>query len=124
VEPIERLFSPTPSNVGTARHFVIDTLRQGGLQAFPADVAVSELAANVVRHARTDFTVRIQPAGPEVRIEVSDRDPVIPVMSDPGEEREGGYGLLLIERLTRSWGVEQGPHGKTIWFTVAAVEDQ
>ena len=72
----------------------------------------SDLATNVVHHARTDFKVRVASQDAMVRLEVSDGSSVLPAVDDLAESQ---HGLRLIEALTRGWGVEEHPDGKTIW---------
>ena len=50
------------------------------------------------------------------RLEVSDTDPralVVPQTVEP--EHLGGRGLRLVADLSRSWGVQRGARGKTVW---------
>ena len=83
-----------------------------------AQLAVSELVANAVIHARSRVTVRVNVDG-RVRLEVSDTDPreiVVPRTVEP--EHQGGRGLRLVADLSRSWGVQRGARGKTVWCEV------
>ncbi|MGW0081535.1 ATP-binding protein [Streptomyces sp. NPDC003393] len=88
----------------------------------PADaleLAVTELISNVVRHVpdrRCTLLVLRQTAG--VRVEVSDGSPRLPAgSSDLSPEAECGRGLLLLDAVVDTWGVEpHGTGGKTVWF--------
>jgi len=83
-----------------------------------AQLAVTELVANAVVHARSDLTVRIHVDG-RVLLEVSDREPhshVAPLEVEP--DALGGRGLQLVERVSRRWGVARGTAGKTVWCEV------
>jgi hypothetical protein len=33
---------------------------------------------------------------------------------------EGGYGLVLVDRMARRWGVEPGADSTTVWFELSA----
>ncbi|MFD3804630.1 ATP-binding protein [Streptomyces sp. NPDC058611] len=86
-----------------------------------AELALTELVANVVRHVPgrvCRVVILRQPDG--LRVEVSDAcpDPVrpAPAHKGPGEPAEGGRGLLLVEALTDRWGCLPLPVGKTVWF--------
>ncbi|WP_307825202.1 ATP-binding protein [Streptomyces sp. M2CJ-2] len=84
-----------------------------------AELAVSELLANVIRHVpgrRCGICFLLQPGG--VRVEVSDRCPRLPVPGAGDTLAEGGRGLLLVEAVTDRWGVTPHPAGggKTVWF--------
>jgi hypothetical protein len=84
-----------------------------------AELIVTELAANVVRHARTLFTVGLFWNGRVLHGEVSDANPVPPVqLSGVGLELDqtGGRGLLLVGEIADRWGVERHQRGKTVWF--------
>ncbi|WP_418956780.1 ATP-binding protein [Streptomyces tritici] len=82
-----------------------------------AELALTELVANVVRHVpdrRCAVIVLREPYG--LRVEVADGLPgsVAAKGGDPLDE--GGRGLLLVEGLTDRWGVTESAAGKTVWF--------
>jgi len=88
-----------------------------------AELAVTELIANVVRHVpdrRCTVRVLRQPAG--VRVEVADgcaRLPTAP--TDVPPESESGRGLVLLDAVVDDWGVVPAPGGgKTVWFECRA----
>ncbi|MEX0946487.1 MAG: ATP-binding protein, partial [Acidimicrobiia bacterium] len=64
-------------------------------------LAASELAANVIRHAETAFTVRLIANENLVRVEVSDGSSIIPALEDLTESHRG---LRLIEAISEDWG--------------------
>src|ERR1700720_4026026 len=68
-----------------ARHFAIGTLRRWAADHLADDAAlvVTELAANAVVHARSDFTVALSAQGDTLRISVRDASPL------PSPEVEG-----------------------------------
>src|SRR5260370_27741712 len=68
-----------------ARHFAIGTLRRWAADHLADDAAlvVTELAANAVVHARSDFTVALSAPGDMLRISVRDASPL------PSPEVEG-----------------------------------
>lgn len=111
-------FACAPSAVTAARRLVRRTL--DGRDAELVDVAellTSELASNCVRHAQTEFEVRICSAE-EVRIEVRDSGGGTPRVHTPSLSETSGRGLRIVEAMARRWGVEQEPSGKTVWFTL------
>ncbi|GAA4795050.1 hypothetical protein GCM10023220_21740 [Streptomyces ziwulingensis] len=84
-----------------------------------AELALTELIANVVRHVpdrRGRVCFLLLPGG--VRVEVSDRCPRLPVTAVGDVLAEGGRGLSLVEAFTDRWGVRPLPdgRGKTVWF--------
>ncbi|MFF4233733.1 ATP-binding protein [Streptomyces sp. NPDC001820] len=86
-----------------------------------AELAVTELLANVVRHVpgrHCGLLILRHPEG--LRVEVSDRAPGLPLARDAGGDEESGRGLALLDAVVDKWGVETRPGpGKTVWFEVA-----
>lgn len=88
-----------------------------------ARLALSEIAANAVRHAglRDRDVVRmvIEADEESVRVEVEQPTPaaevrlVEPSIEDP--DRVGGFGLHLVDQTADRWGYEAGPPGR-VWF--------
>ncbi len=119
---LEVSYEGLASSVPQARHDVEAALEAWGRGelAWTAALLVSELAANVTLHARTPFTVRMEPL-PDggTRLAVSDGSARVPRQRRFGEEATTGRGLHLVEDLSRSWGVEPHAVGKTIWVELA-----
>jgi anti-sigma regulatory factor (Ser/Thr protein kinase) len=90
--------------------------------AWSAELLLTELTSNVVRHARTLFNVGLTWDGRTLRGEVSDANPLPPEPEDhePGPDDLSGRGLVLVEQLSDRWGFDQRYHGKTVWFAIAA----
>ncbi|HLU30191.1 MAG TPA: ATP-binding protein [Acidimicrobiia bacterium] len=107
-----RDFPPEPRSARQVRAFVRSTL----VDVPNLDdivLAASELAANVIRHARTDFTVEIRlQSGGGIRLEVSDGSSVLPAVEDLTQSYRG---LRMVESLSRDWGFEATDTGKTVW---------
>ena len=88
-----------------------------------AELALTELVANVVRHVpgrRCRICFLLEPGG--VRVEVSDDRPEPPVRGDGDGLGEGGRGLVIVDAVTDRWGVAVRPdgRGKTVWFECRA----
>jgi anti-sigma regulatory factor (Ser/Thr protein kinase) len=83
-----------------------------------AELALTELVANVVRHVpgrRCTLLILRRPDG--LRVEVTDGYPRPARTACGGDElAEGGRGLLLVEAVTDRWGTVPLPGGKTVWF--------
>lgn len=114
--------TPRPDHVAYVRHQTRLVLHLWGLADLtsPVEVLVSELATNVVRHARTLFTVTVSWDGATLSVEVSDASPLGPrpqLAARPDDE--GGRGLLLVDAVASDWGVDLYDQGKTIWFTIS-----
>ncbi len=87
------------------------------------ELLVSELATNSVRHAgcgETDEISILADVQPD-RVRVSLFDPGdgfdVHTPKPPPTGNAGGYGLVLLERLSDRWGVLRGD-GFGVWFEV------
>jgi anti-sigma regulatory factor (Ser/Thr protein kinase) len=122
LEQLDARFGCVPQSVGQARAL----LRQlpTPLSSPDADVVglvVSELVANAVRHGCSpgaEVGVQLVRAPGWLRAEVTQPGPLF----DPQEvarRRVGqarGWGLLIVERLSRSWGVD--PARRCVWAEI------
>jgi anti-sigma regulatory factor (Ser/Thr protein kinase) len=114
-----RTFACRPAAVSAARELVRTTLDGHAAELIDAaELMISELASNCVRHAQTDFEVRIS-AREEVRIEVRDSGSGSPRVLSPSPREPSGRGLRIVEAMSRHWGVIAEPNGKVVWFTIA-----
>ncbi|MEV6155882.1 ATP-binding protein [Nonomuraea sp. NPDC052129] len=107
-----------PEAVGVARQLVREALAGWGLSALAEDVAmvVSEVATNVVVHARSPMTLSLRRYGRSVRGEVADRSAGWPTPLPVGLDEEHGRGLAIVAAYADRWGVDSAPQGKTVWF--------
>ena len=104
-----------PASVRAARQFVAEAL-DGCAIGEACELLVSELASNAIRHARTDYTVRLVTDDRLVRLEVSDESRIIPTLQDLGDSHRG---LRIVDQLSEMWGVEPTEEGKTVWANIA-----
>lgn len=93
----------------------------GGRTGVLVDDAVQvtdELVSNAYRHGKPPRTVRLTllHGGRRLRIEVDDTGPAQPVIRN--RDGTGGLGLVLVERLAASWGVQRYADHKTVWAEV------
>ena len=112
----------TPASVPAGRRLVREALREWGygLVADTAELLVSELITNGIRHAQSYVVVTVQ-ANTDLRITVTDSRPdLLPVpldrFGDP--EADGGRGLALVASLSDDWGVHRDASSKSIWFSL------
>jgi hypothetical protein len=105
-----------------ARHFVGETMRGWDCDGMipDAELLVSELVTNAVLHARSASRVTIERQGTTLRISVFDTSPTRPRLRNYGPEAVTGRGLLLVDRISQRWGVDQLPTGKSVWFEIDA----
>ncbi|MFJ9940798.1 ATP-binding protein [Streptomyces erythrochromogenes] len=101
----------------TLRHAVREHLGEG---SGDAELCVTELLANVVRHLGegTPVTLRVTGNGraARTRVELTDPDPrAWPVRREADGGDESGRGLALLDGLALRWGVTRGARTKTVW---------
>jgi anti-sigma regulatory factor (Ser/Thr protein kinase) len=84
---------------------------------------VTELVTNSVRHTDCEaLTLRVAVGKAAVLTEVTDDGPGFDVdaalESEQFEPRglDGGWGLFLVQRLARDWGVKDDGQSKRVWF--------
>ena len=92
-------------------------------QLADVELLVSELATNSVRHAgcgeSDEISIEADVEADRVRVRLFDTgrgfDAHTP--APPTTGAAGGYGLLLLERLSDRWGVQR-ENGFSVWFEV------
>lgn len=124
----ERLRLSLPPNneaPAIARNFVVD--RASGLPADVVDDAellVSELVSNAVLHGSPVITLCVDLGPPCIGVGVRDEGEGVPptAVEPPPPWRPRGRGLMIVDRLSESWGVtvSEPPPGKTVWFELGA----
>jgi anti-sigma regulatory factor (Ser/Thr protein kinase) len=83
---------------------------------------VTELVTNSVRHTDCDaVTLRIAIGTSAVLTEVADDGPAFDLepFETGAHDPDYGWGLFLVERLARNWGVKQEGSSKRVWFELA-----
>ena len=110
-----------PESIAVARH-VLDRLEGSLPDPMLEDMRllVSEVVTNSIRHAPGGQAVelRIRVDRRLVRVEVEDGGPGFePPPQGSRSERDAGWGLLLVDRLSDRWGVSAG-RTTTVWFEI------
>ncbi|MGW7206255.1 SpoIIE family protein phosphatase [Streptomyces sp. NPDC054837] len=110
--------TPDPVEVGRARSVVREKLHDWGLArlADAAELLVSELVTNAVRHSRSRPLQLRLVRGDTLLCEVDDDDHDLPTLLSAGPEDEFGRGLRIVSTLAREWGTSRTKAGKTVWF--------
>ena len=89
-----------------------------------AQLIVSELVTNAVRHAVGDIGVEAVLRGDFLHLRVHDGspEPPVPVRSDASIMRDSGRGLPIVAKYSSAWGfiVNQSQSGKVVWATLRA----
>jgi anti-sigma regulatory factor (Ser/Thr protein kinase) len=106
-------------SIADARRFVRDRLSgQPRETVEAAELMSSELATNSVRHAVSDFELRVHLSRDEIRVEVSDHGQGQPVPRSPTVRDQSGRGLQIVQALAQDWGITPSSNGKLVWFTL------
>lgn len=105
------------SSVRTARVLVREALGDaGGDLLFSLELLVSEVVANALTHAGSEPRIEAQLSPETIRVAVYDTDPALPTHRVPDQDRPGGRGLHLLDRVASRWGAEPTEAGKVVWF--------
>lgn len=117
-----------PSKIGAVRRAVVNHLKDVGLKEAAPDVGlvVTELLANVHKHAEGICHLEIEPRGERLVLRLSDTVHNLPTVRQRSDCAETGRGLLLVAALTEHWKSDVTPTGKvvTCTFHTAALSSQ
>lgn len=121
VERHEAMLAPTVAAQGEAR--VLLRRWMGHVDHRVAEdvtLLACELISNAVRHVEgpegREITLHLARGAGVIRVEVCDGGaPFAPRLREAGED--GGFGLLLVDRISRRWGVAED-EPSCIWFEV------
>jgi hypothetical protein len=110
---------PAPAACRAARELVRANLAPNGgaKTCHTAELVVSELASNAVRHAGSTFTAEVLASAGALRVAVTDAAPLPSGWS--GFPVERGHGLGVVAAAAGDWAVEPVVGGKTVWADVA-----
>ena len=83
------------------------------------DLVVSEIVTNAIRHGRQggEILLAATPKPEFLCVQVTDDGPgFVPRPGAMASDENGGFGLFLVERLTRRWGVTREGGRTRVWF--------
>ena len=114
-----------------ARRWVLSCLPGEPIGPAQGDVAVivSELVTNSVVHAHADssqlLTISVAKLEDRLRIAVTDNgSESVPHLREADDDRPGGLGLRIIDRLCLGWGVIRSGAGTTeVWCEVPSARE-
>jgi signal transduction histidine kinase len=106
---------------GDARRFTVETLRRWGADGVldEAELIVSELVTNALRHASSPSRVVLSATDSCLRIEVADDGRGGVVRWHPGPHDTSGRGLMLVEAMADRWGSHHDGHEHVVWCEMA-----
>ncbi|MFJ1606580.1 ATP-binding protein [Streptomyces sp. NPDC088253] len=112
-------FEAAPAQLGAVRQAVRGVLGRWGALAVAeeAELAVTELATNVIKHVGegADALLVLEPVDDRLRVEVHDKSRVVPTVRSAGYELECGRGLHLLSAMCLEWGTLLTASGKAVW---------
>jgi anti-sigma regulatory factor (Ser/Thr protein kinase) len=85
------------------------------------DLALTELVANAVRHSGSteQIVVALTPKDGYLCVRVTDGGTgLVPRPGAMATEPGAGYGLFLVEQLTRRWGMTREDKRTRVWFEI------
>jgi len=114
---VKRRYPPELASAHRAQQFVAELLGGAPFDTEAARVITCELVTNAVVHGRSEVALTVRStSGPFVCLEVTDANGCCDLKAKrPSPEATTGRGLLFVEMLARSWGVEPHDTGKTVW---------
>ncbi|WP_078901938.1 ATP-binding protein [Actinacidiphila yeochonensis] len=113
-----------PYRIQQIRRIVSAQLRYWRLEPLvdAASTGISELLANVHRHARPDkrCSVKLTLLPDRLTVAVADSDPRLPHVQPMEPTATTGRGLAMVEALCDGWGTDLLPDddGKVVWFVL------
>ncbi len=112
----------TTDAASLARAFIVSNTADLPAQATAdAQLLASELVTNAIRYGAPPVWLTLSVSDRRLRISVHDSGGVLAEPDLPATwPQEGGYGLLLVERIASDWGIaaQTGPKGKDVWFEI------
>ena len=113
--------APEAASVTEARRLAVDFASElcSGDQLPKLELAVSEIVGNAVRHGDSGDEIKfaMTPKDGYLCVQVTDSGQgFVPKPGAIAAEDDGGFGLFLVERLTRRWGVTREEARTRVWF--------
>lgn len=118
---------PLPVSASKARAFVVSVLDEVGRSAWAesAQLAVSEIVTNAVLHAHTRVDVTVRVSESDLRVEVKDDNPHLPMQRSYESGATTGRGMELVAAVSAECGVTPvAPTGKVVWFVIRQADEE
>jgi anti-sigma regulatory factor (Ser/Thr protein kinase) len=117
--PLDELLPNTAQAPGEARHAVARFLARADVPQLidDAQLLVSELVTNAVRHARGPIAVHAHIRDGFLHLEVGDSQPeLLPELRQARLDDEAGRGIDLVDKVAARWGWRVTDRSKVVWF--------
>ena len=113
-------FKATPESVPRAREWVVELAEPfvDGERIPDLRLVISEVITNAVRHGGAgEMLVAVTPKRTFLCVQVTDTgDGFAPRPRAYEPDEDGGFGLFLVEQLTRRWGLTRENNNTRVWF--------
>jgi anti-sigma regulatory factor (Ser/Thr protein kinase) len=112
------------SAVPAARRVVAALLQlwQATVRVADAELIISELVTNAIRHAghsaRLELDIAVEADG-RVLLGLADGSALKPEIRELTGDQPTGRGMQIVERLAVAWGADDRPDGKRVWAELA-----
>ncbi|MFJ7997316.1 ATP-binding protein [Streptomyces sp. NPDC096310] len=120
-------FVAAPIQLHVLRRTVREQLRGWNASALAdeAQLAVTELATNVIKHVGSGApaTLVLEPTEDRLRIEMHDTSQKAPTRQPQNCGQECGRGLHLLAAMSMDWGAVVTATGKTVWCELPLPQD-
>jgi anti-sigma regulatory factor (Ser/Thr protein kinase) len=106
-----------------AREYAASLMSPGQLENMA--LALTEVVANSVRHSNSGdrVTIALTPKDGYLCVRVTDGGSgLVPRPGAMATEPGAGFGLFLVEQLTRRWGMTREDDRTRVWFEIDYVE--
>ncbi|WP_037676515.1 ATP-binding protein [Streptomyces griseus] len=121
-------FEAAPAEVRLLRRATVKQLDRWGMPvaADEAELLVTELATNVVKHVGegASATLILEWSGERLRLEVHDKSRIVPSLKTASCDEECGRGLHLLSILAVDWGTVLTTVGKAVWCEISTSSGQ
>lgn len=91
--------------------------------AFVAELGVTELLTNVLKHTPGDCELLVREIPDGVLVGVTDFEDALPAVKEPADHAEDGRGLFLLSALVDELETQPLLRGKQIWFRLCSAAD-
>ncbi len=112
-----------PTAASAARRAVRQRLAAWALDDLieDAQLIVSELVTNALRHGRGPLELRLRTDGRRLHVEVRDgAGDFLPQPRHAPDQAVDGRGLRLVAAMADDWGWERSAEGKSVWAELTA----
>ncbi len=123
------MLAPEAASVPEARRLAAEFAaeRLSDSQCSKLGVAITEVVANSVRHSgsKEDIRMALTTKPDHLCVRVTDGGAgLVPKPGAMGSDPGAGYGLFLVEQLTRRWGMTREEGRTRVWFEIGYSDDE